>query len=149
MTADRAVSEAAGVAVLILATILVTASVGVGVLFFQGEESTEAAFSYEFSGAGGTLLVTHEGGDPVPAGELIVSGPAGNVTWAALAGSNATAPVEPGDRVLLSGGSSYGSAVAATDVIRVVRRTNGTATVFKSCQADCAGGPGGESGGGG
>ena len=140
MAGDRAVSEATGVAVLIAATVLVTASVGVSVLFFEEEAGVEAQFTYDFSGERNTLLVAHAGGDTPDAGNLTVSGPAGNTSWAALAGGEPTAAVEEGDRVLLSEGSTYGAPVEGTDVIEVVHVQNGTGTVLKTCQAACENG---------
>jgi len=140
MSDERAVSEATGVAVLIAATVLVTASVGVSVIFLAEEETVDARFTYDFAGDGNSLLIAHAGGDTLQAGNLTVSGPAGNATWAALAGSDPGAAVGEGDRVLLSEGSAYGGPVEERDVIEVVHVRNGTGTVLKSCEAVCENG---------
>jgi len=118
----RGVSEGAGVAVLILLTVLVTASVGISVLFVDTGDDTgvQANFTYEYISDRTTLLVTHAGGDELQAGDIVLSGPGTNVTWAAVAGQNGTETVTEGDLVQLSRNSAYGSRVRERDTIRVV-----------------------------
>lgn len=120
-TDERGVSESAGLAVLIATTVLVTASVGLSVFVGVGDETgVQANFSFEYNGDGSSLLVSHSGGDTLPAGEIVVSGPETNVTWAAVADVNETAPVSEGDLILLSQNSAYGTRVGAEDTVRMV-----------------------------
>ena len=123
----RGVSEGAGVAVLIVMTVLVTASVGISVLFVQSgdDAGVQANFTYEYIGDRTTLLVTHAGGDEIQAGDLVFSGPGTNVTWAAVAGQNETETVAEGDLVQLSRNSAYGSRVRESHTIRVVYSPEG------------------------
>lgn len=118
----RGVSEGAGIAVLILMTVLVTASVGVSVLFVGAGDDTgvQANFTYEYLSDRTTLLVTHADGDEIQAGDLVIDGPETNVTWAGVAGQNETELVTQGDLIQLSQNSAYGSRVRAADTIRVV-----------------------------
>lgn len=120
---DRAVSEAAGVAILLVFTLAITASVGVSVLFVDEEAGGEprANFTYDYIDDASVLLVTHDRGDPIAAGNLTIRGPNGaNATWAALAGTeNGSELVEPGDTVQLSGNNAYGDSVSRGDTIRV------------------------------
>jgi hypothetical protein len=137
---DRGVSETVSVAALVLTTALVTASVGLGVLFIdtEGDSGPQAEFTYDYSAQQSTLVVEHAGGDQFPAGSLYIDGPNSNVSWAALANVNETATVGEGSAVLLSGSSAYGSSVAASANVSVVSIADGNRTVLKSCSADCS-----------
>ncbi|MDG5777735.1 type IV pilin [Haloarculaceae archaeon H-GB2-1] len=134
-TDDAAVSEASAVLVLVVFTVLITASVGVNVFFAAEEEEDPSAtptanFSYEHIPSGSVLLITHDRGDEFRAGNLTVSGPAGqNVTWATLAASEANETVGPGDTVQLSRANAWGEAVAEGDRVRIYYvGPNGTRT---------------------
>ena len=118
----RGVSETVGVATLVLITVLVTASVGIGVLFIDDgdSEGVQANFTFDYQDDSGALVVTHSEGDEIPAGDLVLSGPSANVTWAEAAGWNESRAVSQGDIVQLSGGGAYGQRVSSTDTIRVV-----------------------------
>jgi hypothetical protein len=121
--ADRGLSESTGVAVLVGFTVVVTASIGIGVIFFEDEpEGIQAEFSFEYFGDSSRLLITMDSGEEITAGNLVVSGPAGNVTWAALAGYEADRTLDVGAAVQVGPSNDYGSSVLQQDTIRVVYR---------------------------
>ncbi|WP_340099841.1 type IV pilin [Salinibaculum salinum] len=119
---DRGVSEGAGLAALVLLTVVVTASVGVNVLFLddEGGSTTEANFSFEHQSQGSYLLVTHQDGSALPSDRVRIKGPDANVTWAEVAGWNGSREVTRGDLVQLSESSAYGSQVGSRDNIQVL-----------------------------
>jgi hypothetical protein len=118
----RGVSEGAGVAALVLITVVVTASVGATALLMQSsdEEGIRANFTYEYLGDRGTLLVTHDAGDELEAGNVVIAGPETNITWATVAGQNETKMITEGDLIQLSEGSAYGNPVRSRHTIRIV-----------------------------
>jgi len=118
----RGVSEGAGLATLVLLTVVVTASVGVSVLFLDESNSagTQANFSFNYQDQGAYLLVTHESGDELPSGRVRIEGPDTSVTWAEAADWNESRKVTRGDLVQLSENSAYGSRVGSRDYIKVV-----------------------------
>jgi hypothetical protein len=121
--ADRGLTESTGVAVLVGFTVVVTASIGVGVIFFEaGSEGVEAEFSFEYFGDSSRLTITMDQGEDIAAGNLLVSGPDGNVTWAALAGYEADRVLDVGAAVQVGPSGEYGSSVLQQDPIRVVYR---------------------------
>jgi FlaG/FlaF family flagellin (archaellin) len=119
---DRAVSEFAGVAILVSMTVLATASVGVLVLVGDTDESAQpqANFSFEYIDGSSVLLVTHDRGDEFTASNLTVRSSDGQARWHELAGSPPNATVGPGETVQLSSNNAYGSNVNRGDRIRVV-----------------------------
>ena len=128
---QRAVSEGAGVAVLVLFTVVVTASVGVNVLFLDNEsEGVQANFTFEYRGDGGYLTVTHSAGDELNSSKLYFEGPDTNATWTEVAGKNSSVTVTQGDIVRLSDGNAYGRRVSSSDTIEVVYIADGNRTVL-------------------
>jgi hypothetical protein len=118
---SRGVSEGTGLAVLIALTVLVTASVGVSVVFLDTSDGAVGAnFSFEHLRDSGTLLITHAGGDDIPAGDLLIAGPGNNLTWATAAGFNESTAVTQGNLVQISAGNDYGQRVDAGDDVRVL-----------------------------
>ncbi len=116
----RAVSESAGVAILVGFTVLVTASVGISVLVADdGDEDVTANFEFNYQSEASILLINHAGGDNFSAGSLVVSGPPGNHTWAELGGLNASENVTRGDTIQLSGSGTWGESVSSIDTIRI------------------------------
>jgi hypothetical protein len=120
----RGVSEGAGVAALVLLTVVVTASVGATALLMQSNdtEGIQANFTYEYLGERGTLLITHDAGDELEAGNVVIAGPETNITWATVAGQEETELITRGDLVQLSEGSAYGDPVRSRDTIRIVHK---------------------------
>jgi hypothetical protein len=128
---ERAVSEGAGLAVLVLFTVLVTASVGINVLFLDdGPDGIQANFSFEYREEGGYLTVTHAKGQDLNGSTLYFEGPDANATWAEMAGQNGSVTVTQGDIVRLSEGNAYGRRVRSGDTINVVYIQNGNRTVL-------------------
>lgn len=118
---DRLVSETAGVATLVLFTVIVTASVGIGVLFVdQEDDGPTADFAFEYESDASRLTVTHSSGQAFAAGDLVFEGPNNNVTWAEAASWNDSREVSQGDIVRLSRKNDYDDRVRSEDVINVV-----------------------------
>jgi hypothetical protein len=130
---ERAVSEGAGVAVLVLFTVLVTASVGINVLFLDDDSGgIQANFTFEYREDGGFLTVTHSAGDELNGSKLYFEGPDANATWTELAGRNNSVTVSQGDIVRLSDGNAYGQRIAPEDTIEVVYVADGNQTVLST-----------------
>jgi hypothetical protein len=130
---DRAVSEFAGVAVLVTLTVLITASVGVYALVGSGAEEGEvdANFSFRYIAESDLLIVSHDRGDQIPAGNLSIESDAADARWSTLAGRDDTAPVGTGDTVQVSERNAYGQPVSPDTEVRVVHRPpEGNATVL-------------------
>jgi hypothetical protein len=122
---DRLISETTGVATLVLFTVVVTASVGVGVLFIDDSSGqVQANFTFEHRQESGSLLVTHAGGEDLTAGNVVFEGPRQNVTWAESAGWNESRTVSEGDVVQLSPQGAYGTRISQSDTITVVYLEN-------------------------
>lgn len=120
---DRGVSESAGVATLIVITLVATASVGLSVVIVAEDNDDDSGFSvdFQYSGDLSQLTVFYNGDEEVRAGDIVVDGPEVNVTWAELADMPENEPVTPGDRpVFLNEGSPYGGNVGENDAVRVV-----------------------------
>lgn len=119
---ERAVSESAGVAILVGITILVTATVGLNVLVAEddGPDRPGANFSYDHVSSGGTLIITHVEGDEFPASELVIEGENAETTWSETANVPESEAIGPGDRTQISGENSYGQSVTQSDTIRIV-----------------------------
>jgi hypothetical protein len=120
---DRGVSESAGVAALIVITVVATASVGLSALVVNNDAAGSSGFSVEFQYSSNLaqLTIFHNGEGPVQAGNVIISGPNGEVTWAALADIGEEEAVTPGDQPVFVGESSpYGAEVTERDTISVI-----------------------------
>ena len=121
-TDDRGVSEFAGAAILVSMTVLVTASVGLFVLVAETDTGgpPEANFSFQHIDGSSVLIVTHDRGSEIDAGNLSLRSQDASARWHELAGTNETTPVGPGDTVQLSTNSAYGARINSGDRIRVV-----------------------------
>ena len=129
---DRGTSESAGVAVLVLFTVIVTASVGVGVLFVDQDASGEidAEFSYDYFDSRAAILITYESGEQLRAGDVLVAGPGPNVTWNELGPLNGSSTLEPGNRIQLNANNAYGQAIRQYHTIDLVHVAGGNRTVI-------------------
>jgi len=117
---DRAVSETTGVAVLILIMVVTTVSVGLSVIIVDDEGESDFDVRFQYSSDLAQMTLFYEGEEEISAGDIVVQGPANNVTWAELADVESGTTVSPGDRpVFLNDVSAYGSNVGENDVIRV------------------------------
>lgn len=83
-SSSRAVSETLGAAVLVGMTVLVTASLGMGVLIVADQEAEQTA-EIGFTHLGDRLVIEYADETERTAGNLYVDGPNNNVTWAELA----------------------------------------------------------------
>ena len=119
---ERGVSESTGVAILIATTVLVTASIGVFVLVDPTDTGgpPDANFSFQYIDQSSVLIVTHDRGDEVAAGNLTLRSGDAQARWHELAGTNETVPVGPGDTVQLSNNNVYGQNVNRNDNVRVI-----------------------------
>jgi hypothetical protein len=136
---DRGTSEGAGLAVLVLFTVLVTASVGIGVLFVdQGDEGLDAEFSYDYFDEQGSVLITYESGQQFRADKVRIVGPGPNVTWDELGRLNASDSLEPGARVQLSGTNEYGRAIRGYHTVKLVWTANNNQTLLSQWNGSSA-----------
>ncbi|PSP31800.1 type IV pilin [Halobacteriales archaeon QH_10_67_22] len=119
---ERGVSEFTGVAILIATTVLVTASIGVFVLVDPTDTGgpPDANFSFQYIDQSSVLIVTHDRGDEVAAGNLTLRSSDAQARWHELAGTNETVLVGPGDTVQLSNNNVYGQNVNRNDNVRVI-----------------------------
>lgn len=121
----RAISESTGVAVLLVITVVASASVGLSALLVA-EDDTEYGAEIQFSylEARSELLVFYTGGEDLRAGNLHFRGPDAEVTWAQLRGVGDDARVTPSqsgtDPVRLGSNTAYGSEVAEEGYVEVV-----------------------------
>lgn len=143
---SRGVSEAMGVGVLIGMTVLITASLGAGVLLIsdgpQGEETAEIDFNL----LSNRLAVVYEDDTPRAAGKLFLQGPENNVSWAELDESRGPEDaVEGGSAIFLGPDTAYGANVGPTDRIEVIFITEQGERVVLATWT----GPEGSGGGGG
>lgn len=118
----RGLSEGTGVAVLVVLTVVATASVGMTVTLLNDEGSNEygADFSFDHAEELKHLLIFYNEGDSLRAGNLVVSGPQNEVTWAQIEGIEPNATVEPSNvPTRLTPGNAYGSEVNEEDFIEI------------------------------
>ncbi|PSQ29058.1 type IV pilin [Halobacteriales archaeon SW_10_68_16] len=126
---DRAVSEGAAIAALVLLTVAVTASVGVGVLLVETGPDNEfdAELSYQYFDGRQALLVTYEEGQNLTAGNVVFRG-ASEVTWADVGSLNESDTITPGANAQLSPNNAYGAEVTESTNITVVYVQDGNET---------------------
>jgi hypothetical protein len=119
---ERAVSEGMGVAALVLLTVLVTASVGMNVLFTGEGESggIDAEFDFQYFSERSSLLMTYNTGPELDAGNVTIVAPGKNLTWATLRELNATDTISPGSRAQLNAQNAYGFRVAPRANVTIV-----------------------------
>lgn len=123
---SRAVSEAMGVGVLIGITVLVTLSVGAGVILTEGnEDGSELEFNFIYSAELSQLTIQYLDDDDLSAGDVYVDGPANNVTWAELVGVDDDEPLTAVDTVFVHDRSAYGTNVDDDDFFRIVHAPEG------------------------
>lgn len=154
---NRGLSDSAGVAVLVLMTVLGTVSVGMSVFLISGEDEGEFSSNFNFQHQENLelLLVFYDEGDDLRAGSLFVDGPAGNVSWAELTGVGEGAMVSPtGEPVRVGRNTPYGARVPAESYFEIVYNPpDGEQAVLATYgQQDGDGGdgvPGGDEPGGG
>jgi hypothetical protein len=128
----RGVSESASIAALVLLTVLVTASVGIGVLFVDSTDDggVTASFSLDYFSSRAAVLITYQEGEELTASNLFVEAPADNISWATLRDLNGTATISPGARAQLNPSNAYGSRITNGANVTVVYVENGNQTVL-------------------
>jgi hypothetical protein len=127
----RAVTVTDSVATVALVgfTLVVAGGLGLGLTLSGGDSNAtpSANFSFEYIGQSNLLFVTKETGDPIPAGELVLTSGDTEKTWAAVADSNNSSTVETGDTVPLGENSPFGKAITGQDQV-IVRWESGNQT---------------------
>jgi hypothetical protein len=112
---DRGTSETAGVAVLILVTVVTTASVGLSVTLLDEQEGSDTTFNFDHQENIKSMLISYTSGDSLVAGNLVIAGPDGQVTWAQESSFGPDERVEPGPpgnvAVVLGESSAYGGSI--------------------------------------
>jgi len=119
---DRGVSEMTAVVTLVGVAFVLVASVGISAFVFSEGDAgpPQANFTYDYIDQASALVITHDRGDEIRSGDLYVSGSDSNVTWAALAGSDESVLVTPGDAVQVSEGSAFGEPVRSSSRLQLV-----------------------------
>lgn len=115
---------------LIGVALVIVLAVGVNVLFVESDDSPgpDATFSFDYVEEQQALVITHAGGESVPARNLRIEGPGSRVLWSKVNPQvdNSTV-VSPNDALLIAGSNGYGSRVRPSDRVSVVY-VNATAT---------------------
>jgi hypothetical protein len=128
-----AMSESIGIALLVGMTVVVTAIVGLNVLVVPedgGGGPPEANFTYDYVEDSELLIVTHNRGDELPAGNIDFRGPGENVTWAEIANRNESSLVGPGDVAQLGSENAYDQSVGGRETIRIYYNESGNRTLL-------------------
>lgn len=122
--ADRGISEMTAVTTLIGVALLLVVGIGINVFLIAPTNTgpPEANFTYKHLSEGNALIVTHERGDAIRAGDLYIESEDNSATWAALAGSNGSTMVEPDDKIQVSEGGAFDAPVRTSDRIKIVWR---------------------------
>lgn len=119
----RGTSETLGVVVLVLVTVVTTASVGLSVTLLQESEEGGASFEFDHQENIQSVLISYTSGDELVAGNIVIEGPGGTVTWAEESQVGPDEMVEPGPpgnvAVVLGEGTEYGTAVGAEATIEI------------------------------
>lgn len=117
---SRAVSETLGAAVLIGMTILVTASLGLGVLVISEEEQRQTA-EFDFTFLTEQIVIEYQDENERVAGNLYIDGPHNNVSWAAVDDSHGPDDeVGEGTFVSIGPNTAYGAGVSEDDTFDMV-----------------------------
>lgn len=121
-TDGKAVSEMASVMTLVAVALVIVLAIGANVLFFEVDsDGPDATFSFQYFDELSALQVTHEAGEEIRAGDLLLQGPDREVTWAELDNDmNESSMVGPNDAVRLGPEGAYGGNVGDSDRIAVV-----------------------------
>jgi len=119
---ERGISEMTAVVTLVGIAFILVAGVGISAFLFVGDTSgpPQANFTYTFNEQGGFLIIEHDRGDEFRSGDLYISGSNNNVTWAALAESNESALVTPGDTVPVSEQNAYGDRIRSSSRLEII-----------------------------
>jgi hypothetical protein len=131
---EAAVSEMASMLTLVVIAFVIVFAIGANVLFFEPQsDHPDASFSFDYFDDRSQLLVTHEGGDQIRAGDLLIRGPEAQATWDELNdNANASTMIGQNDAVQVGQATAYGDRIRSADRIAVVysnTSTNSTAVL--------------------
>ncbi len=118
----RGVSEGAGVAVLVIMTVVATASVGMTVTLVMDEDEGPfgAEFTFDHSEDLGQLLIFYDSGDELRAGSIHIADDTNEVTWAEIEGMEPDEMVEPSNiPARLTSDNAWGESVSADDFVEI------------------------------
>lgn len=121
---DRAVSPVIGVILMVAITVILAAVIGAFVLGLgdQIQQTTpQASFSFDYDNEG-NVMITHDGGQSIPAEQLYVVGHVGgDEAWTDIPGSS----LEPGDDVRAGTSVTVNVEGQEGETIRVIWRSEG------------------------
>lgn len=120
---DRATTETIGVAVLVLVTIVATASVGLSVTLLSEEEGSDTTFNFDYQESIKSMLISYTEGDELVAGDIVIEGPEGQVTWAEEGDMDSDARIQAGPpgniAIVISANSEYGAEIGEQDTLEI------------------------------
>lgn len=85
-TDEGGVTELTAVLTLLVVAVVVVAAVGINVLFVETDDAVgpDTRFTFDYSEQAQALLITHQSGPPVKAGDLLIRGPEVEVRWSEI-----------------------------------------------------------------
>mgnify|MGYP006278881721 FL=1 len=119
---EQAVSEMASVITLVAIAFVIVFAIGANVLFFEADtDGPDTTISFQYFEELSALQVSHDGGEEIRAGDLLIQGPQREVTWAEIdRGMEDSSMVESGDAIRLGDAGAYGETVGENDRIVVL-----------------------------
>jgi len=138
---DRGVTVSDSVAAGTLIVIALVLGGGLGVAVLSGGSDAgppSANFSFQYFSENGALIVTHERGDEIQAGNIVLSKSTGeaSATWATVANSNNSTMVGPGDTIQLSERGAFGAPVDPSDTVEVRWETGNQTKLLATWQRE-------------
>lgn len=118
----RGVSEGTGVAVLVVMTVVATASVGMTVTLVMDEDDGPFGAEFTFDHAEGIdqLLIFYDSGDELRAGSIHIIGETNEVTWAEIEDMEPDAMVAPSNiPARLTSDNAWGTSVSEDDFVEI------------------------------
>lgn len=120
---DRGVSELTSVITLLVVAGVVVAAVGLNVLFVEADagDGPDATFQFDYIQEQSTLIITHQAGEEIPAGNLLIRGPRSQAYWSQVNSQvdNETL-IGPRNTTQISRRNAFGARVGAGDRIALV-----------------------------
>ncbi|WP_336003196.1 hypothetical protein [Halorientalis halophila] len=117
------ITDSVAAGALVVLAIVLAAGLGLGVLYAPSESAdneTRANFTFQHFSDDSVLIVTFSEGDPIPAGELLLTSSGANVTWATVANTSETAEVSRGSTIQLGADGPFGRRVTTNTEVRVL-----------------------------
>lgn len=114
------VSDAVATGTIIFMAVALTAGLGFAVITDAGATGPpEANFTFQYFGENGALIVTHDRGDAIRAGNLVLSNGETAESWATVAATNNSTLIGSGDTIQLSQRSAFGAPIETEDRVEV------------------------------